>query len=304
MLVGVDLKKDANVLHARTTMRRVSPADFNLNLLARITASSAATSTCRRFGHYAFYNPMAGRIEMRLVAREAHAVNIGNTASLPSRRIDSHRELLQVFGQEFETLAANAGFKPAKLWTDARRWFGCWTASGLSAPMRLVGRWPMVARCGRRFPSPAVPSAPSPVGRGDSESTATRWPASRDPGGDAAHADLGFLVVRRQPGAASLEVRARAGGKLVIVFWCAARGRCAWRSRAAARSRPPAGTICPRGDVEGSRAPITCTTRIAERPEDGALDVDDLVVVAHREVGVSPVWECSSRMSGSAARAR
>src|SRR5207248_6167573 len=78
MLVGVDLKKDANVLHAAYNDAKGVTAAFNLNLLARINRELGGDFDLRRFAHYAFYNPLAGRIEMHLVATEAHAVNIGN----------------------------------------------------------------------------------------------------------------------------------------------------------------------------------------------------------------------------------
>ena len=125
MLVGVDLKKDANVLHAAYNDAKGVTAAFNLNLLARINRELGGDFDLRRFAHYAFYNPMAGRIEMHLVAREAHAVNIGNYRFSFYRGESIHTENSYKYSlEEFRALASNAGFKPAKLWTDARRWFG------------------------------------------------------------------------------------------------------------------------------------------------------------------------------------
>lgn len=125
MLVGVDLKKDANVLHAAYNDAKGVTADFNLNLLARINRELVGDFDLRRFGHYAFYSPMAGRIEMHLVARGAHAVNIGNYRFSFYRGESIHTENSYKYSvEEFEALAANAGFKLAKLWTDDRRWFG------------------------------------------------------------------------------------------------------------------------------------------------------------------------------------
>jgi dimethylhistidine N-methyltransferase len=125
MLVGVDLKKDANVLHAAYNDDKGVTAAFNLNLLARINRELGGDFDLRRFAHYAFYNPMAGRIEMHLVAREAHAVNIGNYRFTFGRGESIHTENSYKYSvQEFESLASNAGFRPAKLWTDPRRWFG------------------------------------------------------------------------------------------------------------------------------------------------------------------------------------
>ena len=125
MLVGVDLKKDPNVLHAAYNDAKGVTAAFNLNLLARINRELGGDFDLRRFAHYAFYNPMAGRIEMHLVAREAQAVNIGDYRFSFYRGESIHTENSYKYSvPEFEALARNAGFKPARFWTDARRWFG------------------------------------------------------------------------------------------------------------------------------------------------------------------------------------
>ena len=131
MLVGVDLKKDANVLHAAYNDAKGVTAAFNLNLLARINRELAGDFDARKFAHYAFYNPLAGRIEMHLVAREAHAVNIGDYRFGFERGESIHTENSYKYSvPQFERLASSAGFRPAKLWSDARRWFGVF---GLSA---------------------------------------------------------------------------------------------------------------------------------------------------------------------------
>jgi dimethylhistidine N-methyltransferase len=125
MLVGVDLKKDPIVLHAAYNDAKGVTAAFNLNLVARINRELGGDFDLRRFAHYAFYNPMAGRIEMHLVAREAHAANIGSYRFSFYRGESIHTENSYKYSvPEFEALARNAGFKLAKLWTDPRRWFG------------------------------------------------------------------------------------------------------------------------------------------------------------------------------------
>ena len=131
MLVGVDLKKDANVLHAAYNDAKGVTAAFNLNLLARINRELGGDFDARRFAHYAFYNPLAGRIEMHLVAREAHTVNIGAFRFAFERGESIHTENSYKYAApQFERLAANAGFRLTKLWSDARARFGVF---GLSA---------------------------------------------------------------------------------------------------------------------------------------------------------------------------
>ena len=125
MIVGVDLKKDANVLHAAYNDAKGVTAAFNLNLLARVNRELGGDFDLRRFAHYAFYSPLAGCIEMHLVAREAHDVNIGNYRFHFDRGESIHTENSYKYStEEFRALASNAGFKSTRLWTDARRWFG------------------------------------------------------------------------------------------------------------------------------------------------------------------------------------
>jgi dimethylhistidine N-methyltransferase len=121
MLVGVDLKKDANLLHAAYNDAEGVTAAFNLNLLARINRELGGDFQLRRFAHYAFYNPLAGRIEMHLVARESHVVNIGNYRFSFERGESIHTENSYKYSiDEFRSLAARAGFRGVKVWTDAR----------------------------------------------------------------------------------------------------------------------------------------------------------------------------------------
>src|SRR5207244_13225601 len=115
MLVGVDLKKDPKVLHAAYNDAKGVTAAFNLNLLARINRELGGDIDVRRFAHYAFYNPLAGRIEMHLVARDGHVVNIGNYRFYFDRGESIHTENSYKYsGPEFERLAASAGFELAK----------------------------------------------------------------------------------------------------------------------------------------------------------------------------------------------
>ncbi|HZD19590.1 MAG TPA: L-histidine N(alpha)-methyltransferase [Burkholderiales bacterium] len=125
MLIGVDLKKDANVLHAAYNDAQGVTAAFNLNLLSRINRELGGDFSLSRFAHYAFYNPLAGRIEMHLVARDAHLVNIGSYRFSFDRGESIHTENSYKYSvPEFARLAASAGFEAAKCWTDARQWFG------------------------------------------------------------------------------------------------------------------------------------------------------------------------------------
>ena len=119
MLVGVDLKKDPALLHAAYNDAAGVTAAFNLNLLARINRELGADFDPRRFRHYAFYNPAAGRIEMHLVALQAHRVRVAGHRFAFAAGETLHTENSYKYSlEEFRGLAAGAGFRGAKVWTD------------------------------------------------------------------------------------------------------------------------------------------------------------------------------------------
>ena len=131
MLVGVDLKKDANVLHAAYNDAKGVTAAFNLNLLARINRELGADFSLRRFRHYAFYNPALGRIEMHLVSLVPQAVNIGNFRFSFDAGESIHTENSYKYSIEgFQALARRAGFRGRMAWTDSK---GLFSLHGLTA---------------------------------------------------------------------------------------------------------------------------------------------------------------------------
>jgi dimethylhistidine N-methyltransferase len=131
MLVGVDLKKDANVLHAAYNDAKGVTAAFNLNLLVRINRELGGDFNLRRFRHYAFYNPAQGRIEMHLVSLEPQAVNIGDFRFSFDAGESIHTENSYKYSIDgFRALARSAGFKGSRTWQDAK---GLFSLHGLVA---------------------------------------------------------------------------------------------------------------------------------------------------------------------------
>ena len=124
MLVGVDLRKDANVLHAAYNDAKGVTAEFNLNLLARINRELGGDFRLRRFRHYAFYNAPLGRIEMHLASLVRQAVNIGNHRFEFEAGESIHTENSYKYSIEgFRALARSAGFRGGKVWLDAKGMF-------------------------------------------------------------------------------------------------------------------------------------------------------------------------------------
>jgi uncharacterized SAM-dependent methyltransferase len=131
MLVGVDLRKDANVLHAAYNDPGGVTAAFNLNLLARINRELGADFRLRRFRHYAFYNAALGRIEMHLVSLERQSVNVGSHRFSFDAGESVHTENSYKYSIDgFRALARSAGFKGSKVWLDRR---GLFSLHGLAA---------------------------------------------------------------------------------------------------------------------------------------------------------------------------
>lgn len=124
MLVGVDLKKDANVLHAAYNDAKGVTAAFNLNLLERINRELRCDFELRRFSHYAFYNAALGRIEMHLVSLAKQTVSVGRHRFGFDVGESIHTENSCKYSvEEFRALALAAGFRTERVWMDGRRYF-------------------------------------------------------------------------------------------------------------------------------------------------------------------------------------
>jgi dimethylhistidine N-methyltransferase len=132
MLVGVDLKKDANVLHAAYNDSRGVTAAFNLNILARINRELGADFDLSQFSHYAFYNAPLGRIEMHLVSLARQSVRVAGRHRFRFDRGESiHTENSYKYSVEgFRALAARAGYAGRKVWMDRK---GLFALHGLTA---------------------------------------------------------------------------------------------------------------------------------------------------------------------------
>jgi dimethylhistidine N-methyltransferase len=124
MLVGVDLKKDPNLLHAAYNDSRGVTAQFNLNLLRRINGELGGDFALDKFVHYAFYNAPMGRIEMHLASLERQAVSVGSHRFSFAAGESIHTENSCKYSvEEFRRLAAQAGFRSEKVWMDPERLF-------------------------------------------------------------------------------------------------------------------------------------------------------------------------------------
>jgi dimethylhistidine N-methyltransferase len=125
LLIGVDLKKDPARLHAAYNDSAGVTAAFNLNILRRINREIGSNFNLKEFAHYAFYNPMVGRMEMHLLSRRARCIDLGEGLNVRFDDGESiHTESCYKYTiDSFATLAAAAGYRQEVVWTDPRGWF-------------------------------------------------------------------------------------------------------------------------------------------------------------------------------------
>ncbi len=125
MLIGTDLKKEPRILHSAYNDAAGVTAKFNLNMLTIINSQLGADFNLDRFYHYAFYNPIRGRIEMHLISACPQVVTIDNYQFAFEEGESIHTENSHKYGEEeFRELAEAAGFTLEKTWTDPDRLFG------------------------------------------------------------------------------------------------------------------------------------------------------------------------------------
>jgi dimethylhistidine N-methyltransferase len=119
LLIGVDLKKDPARLHAAYNDAAGVTAAFNLNLLTRLRRELGADLEADGFAHRAFYDEAAGRIEMHLVARRRQRIGIDGADFAFEAGETIHTENSYKYSvAEFQALAAAAGFRGTRTWTD------------------------------------------------------------------------------------------------------------------------------------------------------------------------------------------
>lgn len=119
LLIGVDRKKDSEVLEPAYNDRDGVTARFNLNILARANRELGADFDLSSFRHHAPYNEPLGRIEMHLVSTRPQTVRVGS--HLFHFRQGEHITTEYSYKytlQGFACLAMRAGFELVKSWED------------------------------------------------------------------------------------------------------------------------------------------------------------------------------------------
>lgn len=124
LIVGVDLVKDRNILHAAYNDAGGVTARFNLNLLKRINRELGADFDLDEFEHRAFFNGFHSRIEMHLVSKRRQRVSINGAAIDFNEGETIHTEYSYKYTRSsFAALARQSGWAPLASWTDTDEYF-------------------------------------------------------------------------------------------------------------------------------------------------------------------------------------
>lgn len=126
VLLGLDLRKDAQVLMRAYNDSDGITRDFNLNLLQRINRELNAEFDLKKFQHYATYNVYSGAMESYLLSLESQSVAIGALEQLvafeemePIHVEFSHKFYLK----QINDLAKATGFEIVQIYTDDKKYF-------------------------------------------------------------------------------------------------------------------------------------------------------------------------------------
>jgi dimethylhistidine N-methyltransferase len=124
LIVGADLVKDTDVLHAAYNDAAGVTARFNKNLLVRINRELGGDFDLDRFEHHAFYNREMRRIEMHLASCRRQKVRVAGRCFEFRAGETIHTENSYKYSIDgFVALARGAGWVRQKTWTDSDRLF-------------------------------------------------------------------------------------------------------------------------------------------------------------------------------------
>lgn len=122
LLIGFDLKKDPSIIQRAYNDAAGVTAEFNRNILRRINRELGGEFRPEAWHHHAFYEPVAGRVEMHLVSQTRQSVAIGDLnfefdEGETIRTECSHKYTVEQFAK------MASGFEVDSVWTDSGQRF-------------------------------------------------------------------------------------------------------------------------------------------------------------------------------------
>jgi len=124
MILGVDLHKDDDILHAAYNDKKGITAEFNLNTLAHINEILDATFNISEFEHVALYNATQQRIEMYLKSLKNSTYDVlGETVTFEKGELVHTEHSYKYSIEGIAALAQDSGFLLKHSWTDEKDLF-------------------------------------------------------------------------------------------------------------------------------------------------------------------------------------
>lgn len=121
MLVGIDLRKEPDVLEAAYDDSRGVTARFSLNLLERINRELGGNFEIKRFRHRAVYHEPEGRVAIDLVSTCDQSVQVEEIdldCDLAEGEAIHVEDSFKYSQKEIEALTVAAGLRVEVFWTD------------------------------------------------------------------------------------------------------------------------------------------------------------------------------------------
>ncbi len=123
MVIGIDRKKDREILERAYNDEAGVTAAFNLNLLDRLNRELGADFHAARFRHHAVYNEDLGRIEMHLVSQTRQDVRIGDHVFSFEEGETIFTEASYKYSMEGFSRVASSEWRITAEWTDVQAYF-------------------------------------------------------------------------------------------------------------------------------------------------------------------------------------
>ena len=125
LIIGVDLKKDIDVLEKAYNDSEGLTAEFNKNILNGINKICGSIFDSKLFSHKAFFNEKKSRIEMHLVSKKKQVVEILNTKIYFREGETIHTENSYKYTvSSFQNLAELSNFEIIDVLKDKKSFFG------------------------------------------------------------------------------------------------------------------------------------------------------------------------------------
>ncbi|GAB2700745.1 L-histidine N(alpha)-methyltransferase [Mucilaginibacter koreensis] len=124
VLIGVDLKKNPEVVLAAYNDQQGITRQFNLNLLTRMNRELHADFDLNQFAHYPTYDPGTGSCNSYLISLQQQEVHVGEHTIKFEKDEYVFMEVSQKYSlPQTEALGNQAGFKALASFTDSKAWF-------------------------------------------------------------------------------------------------------------------------------------------------------------------------------------